>query len=172
MIRRTWTLLLGISLIAPLWSTAPLRADAPPVEVLPQSTIPTESGPPVVLDTKPLNQITTDVRPPAGAMPDDAAARLFDSEPILQGSRERGFGNTVFFWEASNLMHRPLYFEQAYVERYGYNYRVLQPVVSGVEFYTDVAFLPFKAVGNIHRPYVYALGPARPGARGVPNPRW
>jgi hypothetical protein len=39
-----------------------------------------------------------------------------------------------------------LRFEQAYVERYGYNYGLLQPIVSGVDFAADVAALPVKLI--------------------------
>ena len=171
-------LLLVLSLAAAMRSTS--FAEAPPPEVLPSEAIVGNSSALdaeekrriEVLATKPIDDVTVNVQPTAGALPDDIAAKIFDAEPTVNGNRERGFGGTVYFWEASNLAHRPLYFEQAYVERYGYNYRCLQPVVSGAEFYTDVALLPIKMAATIRRPYIYALGPQRPGNRGTNNPRW
>jgi hypothetical protein len=173
---RTWFFGLGL-----LVAAEPIAVAQPPnPELLPKAAVESGSsavaappaGPNAVVSSKPMDALTVDVRPSAGAMPDDVAAKLFGAEPTISGNRDRGFGGTLYFWEASNLAHRPLYFEQAYVERYGYNYRCLQPVVSGVEFYTDFALLPVTMAAHIRRPYIYALGPARPGTRGVPEPRW
>ena len=175
--RRLGTLFIGLSLIAAVPQLA--LGEQPPIEILPGGSAGTpgvfdaqQPRPGEALATKPIDDLTTNIDPTAGDLPEDVAAKIFDAEPTINGNRDRGFGETLYFWEASNLAHKPLYFEQAYVERYGYNYRCLQPVVSGVEFYTDVAVLPIKMAATIRRPYIYALGPARPGTRGTRDPRW
>lgn len=151
--------------LAPTYAVEPQSETLPPVvtsnDVAPFAAEPT---------TKPITSLTTDIRPPEGELPDDVAARRFaaDAAPTTPGPR---FGETVFFWQASNLSHRPLRFEQAYVERYGYNYGLLQPIVSGVDFAADVAALPVKLIVVPGRREIYTLGTARPGTYGTSYPR-
>jgi hypothetical protein len=178
--RRRFIAVLALTLLGPIGPGAATRGDdQAPAELLPneavQNAAPSDAATPrfeTPPPLKPIGELTTAIEPPDGEMPEDVAAKHFADAEILYDPRDRRFGETMYFWQASNLAHRPLYFEQAYVERYGYNYRCLQPVVSGVEFYADVAALPFKRAANIRRPLVYDLGPARPGTRGSSQPRW
>lgn len=67
-------------------------------------------------------------------------------------------------WTASGLCHKPLYFEQVQLERYGHTAGpVLQPLVSTVHFFGNIGVLPYKM--GIHPPQEcqYALGYYRPG---------
>lgn len=67
-------------------------------------------------------------------------------------------------WKASNLMHKPLYFEEVNLERYGHTAGpILQPVVSSAHFFANIAVLPYKM--GVHSPNEcqYALGYYRPG---------
>jgi hypothetical protein len=67
-------------------------------------------------------------------------------------------------WKASNLCHKPLYFEEVNLERYGHTAGpVLQPVVSSAHFFANIAVLPYKM--GVHTPCEcqYALGYYRPG---------
>ena len=67
-------------------------------------------------------------------------------------------------WKASNLCHKPLYFEEVNLERYGHTAGpVLQPVVSSAHFFANIAVLPYKM--GVHAPgeCQYALGYYRPG---------
>ena len=67
-------------------------------------------------------------------------------------------------WKASNLMHKPLYFEEVNLERYGHTAGpFLQPVVSSAHFFANIAVLPYKM--GVHSPNEcqYALGYYRPG---------
>ena len=70
----------------------------------------------------------------------------------------------TFTWKASNLCHKPLYFEEVNLERYGHTAGpILQPVVSSAHFFANIAVLPYKM--GIHPPgeCQYALGYYRPG---------
>ncbi len=76
----------------------------------------------------------------------------------------RNFVPSAMQWHASALCHKPLYFEEVQLERYGHEIGpVLQPVVSTVHFFGNIAVLPYKM--GIHPPQEcqYALGYYRPG---------
>ena len=67
-------------------------------------------------------------------------------------------------WRASNLCHKPLYFEEVNLERYGHTAGpFLQPLVSSAHFFANIAVLPYKM--GVHAPTEcqYALGYYRPG---------
>ena len=69
-----------------------------------------------------------------------------------------------FTWTASSLCHKPLYFENQQLERYGHTHGpVLQPIHSAAHFFVSLATLPYKSA--IHPPTEcqYALGYYRPG---------
>jgi hypothetical protein len=77
---------------------------------------------------------------------------------------ERMFADSVLTWKASGLCHKPLYFEDVQLERYGHEWGpVVQPALSTVRFFGDLAVLPYKM--GIHPPNEcqYALGYYRPG---------
>ena len=67
-------------------------------------------------------------------------------------------------WKASGLCHKPLYFEEVNLERYGQTAGPFaQPVLSTAHFFVNIAVLPYKM--GIHPPTEcqYALGYYRPG---------
>jgi hypothetical protein len=67
-------------------------------------------------------------------------------------------------WKASGLCHKPLYFEEVNLERYGHTAGPFaQPVISTAHFFVNIAVLPYKM--GIHPPTEcqYALGYYRPG---------
>ena len=67
-------------------------------------------------------------------------------------------------WKASALCHKPLYFEDIQLERYGHSAGPLrQPIRSTAHFFTRLMTMPYQ--GGIHPPNecVYALGYYRPG---------
>ncbi|WP_164100446.1 hypothetical protein [Candidatus Laterigemmans baculatus] len=71
---------------------------------------------------------------------------------------------TKMTWKASELCHKPLYFEEVNLERYGHTAGPFaQPVVSTAHFFFNIAVLPYKM--GIHPPNEcqYALGYYRPG---------
>lgn len=71
---------------------------------------------------------------------------------------------TTMTWKASGLCHKPLYFEEVNLERYGHTAGPFaQPVLSTAHFFVNIAVLPYKM--GIHPPNEcqYALGYYRPG---------
>ena len=82
------------------------------------------------------------------------------------GKREvaqRNFEPSTMTWTASALCHKPLYFEEVQVERYGHTAGLVQPVLSGAHFFTSIAFLPYNMGINPPNECQYALGYYRPG---------
>lgn len=76
----------------------------------------------------------------------------------------RSFEPSAIQWKASGLCHKPLYFEEVQLERYGHEIGpILQPLVSTAHFFGNIAVLPYKM--GIHPPNEcqYALGYYRPG---------
>lgn len=67
-------------------------------------------------------------------------------------------------WHASNLCHKPLYFEEVALERYGHSDGpIMQPLRSSGHFLISLLSLPYQT--GIHPPNecIYALGYYRPG---------
>lgn len=78
---------------------------------------------------------------------------------------DRNFCASTFTWKASALCHKPLYFEQVQLERYGHTPGpILEPFTSGAHFFVNIALLPYSM--GIHPPgeCQYALGYYRPGS--------
>ena len=77
----------------------------------------------------------------------------------------RDFTDTTVTWKASGACHKPLYFEDVQLERYGHEWGpVAQPFLSTAHFFGDVIVLPYKM--GIHPPNEcqYSLGHYRPGS--------
>ena len=78
---------------------------------------------------------------------------------------ERGAPFTCVHWQASLVCHRPLYFEDAMLERHGHRrYGCLQPLASGAKFFTTIPLLPYLQTLRAPRSCVYDLGYYRPGS--------
>jgi hypothetical protein len=68
-------------------------------------------------------------------------------------------------WKASSLCHKPLYFEEEQLERYGHTMGPFaQPVVSGAHFFANIALLPYNMGIHPMSECQYALGYYRPGS--------
>ena len=77
----------------------------------------------------------------------------------------RNWMASTFTWKASALCHKPLYFEDHQLERYGHTAGpILQPVLSGAHFFTSIAVLPYKMGINPPSECRYPLGYYRPGS--------
>ena len=71
---------------------------------------------------------------------------------------------STFCWTASALCHKPLYFEEVQVERYGHTAGPLkQPIISGAHFFFNIIALPYKMGINPPMECQYPLGYYRPG---------
>ncbi len=68
-------------------------------------------------------------------------------------------------WKASALCHKPLYFEEVQLERYGHTAGpIRQPLLSGAHFFANLFTLPYQAGINPPWECRYALGYYRPGS--------
>jgi hypothetical protein len=77
----------------------------------------------------------------------------------------RNWQATTFTWKASGLCHKPLYFDEERLERYGHSCGpILQPAASAAHFVLSLALLPYQM--GIHPPNecMFALGYYRPGS--------
>ena len=71
--------------------------------------------------------------------------------------------NTVE-WKAASLCHKPLYFENVQLERYGHSYGpIRQPIRSAAHFFVHLAMLPYQTGIHPANECMYALGYYRPG---------
>ena len=78
--------------------------------------------------------------------------------------RQREFAPIKMTWKSSELMHKPLYFEDVALERYGHSAGpIVQPVVSTGHFFANIAVLPYKMGIHPMSECQYALGYYRPG---------
>ena len=81
----------------------------------------------------------------------------------IQHSRE--WTAVTMMWKASALCHKPLYFEQVQLERYGHTTGPFsQPLFSGGHFVLNIATLPYKMGINPMNECQYSLGYYRPGS--------
>lgn len=125
---------------------------------------------------RPITQVTIDAALPPGLLPGDPGTNLAGEHPLDQpqfGDARLwgGWADVDFQWAATALCHRPLYFEQVNVERYGYTVSpVLQPAISGAHFFLTIPMLPYKVVAQPPHECIYTLGYYRAGSR-VPR-RW
>lgn len=69
-----------------------------------------------------------------------------------------------YTWASPSFYHRPLYFEQPNLERYGMGPRhCIQPLYSGMHFFGSIALMPYKLMTQHPNERVYSLGNQRPG---------
>ena len=107
------------------------------------------------LDGRPCKASPTGEKHPA--CPDEV---VLSSAPY----EARVIPDSVFAWEASNLYHNPLYFEDAPLERYGHtHWCVVQPFVSVGKFGVQLAGLPYQMTIDPICKKRYTLGWYRPG---------
>lgn len=95
---------------------------------------------------------------------------LSSSQVIATGARQDA--NSVswfpseYTWSSPAFYHKPLYFEQPNLERYGIGRsRLVQPVASGFHFFASIALIPYKSFTHHPAEKVYTLGHNRPGDR-------
>jgi hypothetical protein len=77
----------------------------------------------------------------------------------------RRFASTTFTWKAAGYCHKPLYFEDWALERYGHSHGGLaDPFVSAAHFFVTLPVLPYKMGVELPWECVYPLGYYRPGS--------
>ncbi len=76
----------------------------------------------------------------------------------------RRFATTMMTWKAAGYCHKPLYFEDWNLERYGHSHGPLDPVFSAAHFFVTLPVLPYKMGVELPWECVYPLGYYRPGS--------
>jgi len=138
--------------------------------VEPAEAIPTPAAESPESKSCSIRDIETDITVSDETPPDLSEAVFADQRKIFNPTFARSdWTGYLYQWEAPGLYHRPLYFEEINLERYGYSYcRICQPVVSGAHFFATVPILPYKTTVEPTWECIYALGHYRPGSC-VPN---
>lgn len=112
---------------------------------------------------KPISKIQLDVIRHANETPRDFSQVIM--QPATEPSGPRTQTYTPFHWAAPGLSHKPLYFEDVPLERYGHTRApILQPAISGVRFLKSAATLPYQIGLDPQCKQVYSLGYERPGS--------
>ena len=114
---------------------------------------------------RPITEVTTNAVPPAGLMPESRDSAPAADIPTFSDDRlAAAWSEQTLHWSASCMKHRPLYFEQVNLERYGYGcHPWLQPAVSSAHFFLTIPALPYKMTVHPPRECIYTLGYYRPG---------
>jgi hypothetical protein len=120
-------------------------------------------------DLKSIRSITADI----GIKPDDLTnpkTRLplpVPPECSLGEERlePRHWERTTFSWVAAATYHRPIYFDDDQLERYGHTFGpVTQTTVSAVKFFATVPLVPYYMGVYPPNECIYDLGLCRPGS--------
>ena len=89
----------------------------------------------------------------------------FDCTLGSETFQPRNWSTITYRWKAAGLCHKPLYFQEVQLERYGHTWGpVLQPFVSGAHFFLTVPALPYAMGIQTPNECVYTLGYYRPGS--------
>jgi len=95
------------------------------------------------------------------------AGNDYPCECRLEGQEfvPRRFAATTFTWKAAGYCHKPLYFEDWQLERYGHSHGPLaDPFFSAAHFFVTLPVLPYKMGVELPWECVYPLGYYRPGS--------
>ena len=89
----------------------------------------------------------------------------YECSVVSKRHEPRQWAQITYNWKASALCHKPLYFEQVQLERYGHSWGPFaQPIMSGVHFFSSIPILPYKMGIRTPTECVYSLGYYRPGS--------
>lgn len=117
-----------------------------------------------------IGELSSDIAAEEGEFPRECTLTEETLQPFALGQvRVNALGEpwipTTFTWKASALCHKPLYFEEVHLERYGQPWGpLLQPVMSGAHFFLSVPVLPYRMGLYPPSECIYTLGYYRPGS--------
>ena len=155
-------------------------AEAPAPDAIPESPLveaqPPQPGESIASASQPqpdpvykLKSIK-DIQPFYDYIPQGAESNIantkspHESELVLQGSLERNHSIIPVYWQASNVSHNPLYFEDSGLERNGHSFSdAVQPFVSVGKFGAQVVALPYSMALDPVWKRETPLGHYRPG---------
>ncbi len=125
------------------------------------------------VDADPRNlKSIRDIQPFADYQPGTHIEQDLDPEFVAPAEVElgevsdgaRNYEAILYQWQASNLHHNPLYFQDPGLERYGHvHHELVQPFVSVGKFGLQLAGLPYQMTIDPVCKKQYALGWYRPG---------
>lgn len=133
-----------------------------------QSPVPSR-GVSTALFDKPIAEIGTDIALPKtdfqGQPLREPDSRVKTALPLVSLDDPRAIAMQEVSWAAPATCHRPLYFEEVNLERYGFSqFGYLQPVASAAHFFATVPLLPYKMTLDPPCECIYTLGHHRPGS--------
>jgi hypothetical protein len=145
----------------------PSTATAPKAPDAPNSPDRKKKDPCASLVDRPFQEYGINTAMSGTQFPDDHAATCW--APINEGAGPfvgaRSWGATTFAWNATCFCHRPLYFEEINLERYGYGCcESLQPAASAAHFFATIPTLPYCIATDCPSDCIYTLGHYRPGS--------
>jgi len=126
-----------------------------------------KTDPCAALAARPFSDFGIDIAMPTGNAPEDHASGCWESIDASPGqlAGERCWAATTFNWNATCFCHRPLYFEEINLERYGYGCcESLQPAASAAHFFATIPVLPYCIATDCPGECIYTLGHYRPGS--------
>lgn len=141
----------------------------PPPSTNPTITNQGESNQKITADIsiKPMTAISLAINATQGTMPDNKAATVFKdntSSPHIPWQSDRMWAPWMYYWQASEFCHQPLYFEEPNLERSGHQTcGCLQSALSGAHFFGTIPLLPYKIALDHPCTCQYTLGHSRPG---------
>jgi hypothetical protein len=107
---------------------------------------------------KPISEISNQIAAKEGNFPPECPIKSGEFTP-------RSWSPTNYAWTASGLCHKPLYFEDVQLERYGHSWGpYLQPIISQGHFFLTVPILPYLMGVEPPCECMYTLGYYRPGS--------
>lgn len=115
---------------------------------------------PQVSEFKKINAVTNVI----AASPGDLPKECIIDDRVLP-PENHPWCQTVYTWKASGMCHKPLYFEEEALERYGHSTGPFsQPFVSAAHFFGTIPVLAYKMGMDPPGECKYALGYYRPGS--------
>jgi hypothetical protein len=128
------------------------------------------------INERPLSALGIDIVLPGGLLPKDYAGECWATLNATGGpaAGARYWSTHSYYWDATCLCYRPLYFEETNLERHGYGCccRCLQPAVSAAHFFATVPALPYCMAADCPCECQYTLGHYRPGSCPPWRPNW
>jgi hypothetical protein len=121
-----------------------------------------------------IRDVSIDIRPPGELVPHDEGDTLVAAkETVYYQSLECVDDlDHTFFVSSPMFCHRPLYFEECCLERYGQHCGVFQPLASAAHFFGTLPAMPYKLVVDPPCDCVSAVGPYGPCDDGPCRKSW
>lgn len=112
----------------------------------------------------PVRRAALDIRPTEGRLPDNQAKQvLADEQAGALDQLAQPWSAINYQWKAAAVSHRPLYFQDNNLERYGHHHGIFEPAISAAKFFGRIPVMPYLVGATPCDECEYALGYYRPG---------